>query len=156
MGALLIERIQQHEINKRDIPIAIALLTSCIPHNRRHSWKDVGMCVVVSILDSYTLLGCFWGFHPYLCGYTLVGRDDSVICELSATILSFLPSAPGGGGGEGTSPNKRGTQGGDSGEKGEEGAGGAGEGGGTKPQLRVYIPGQKEFVPRTVSEPTDA
>lgn len=33
----------------------------------------------------------------------------------------------------------------------EEGAGGGGQGGGNKPQLRVYIPGQKEFVPRTVS-----
>ena len=37
----------------------------------------------------------------------------------------------------------------------DEGAGGGGEKGGrpgAKPQLRVYIPGQKEFVPRTVSE----
>ena len=36
----------------------------------------------------------------------------------------------------------------------DEGAGGGGEKGsrqGSKPQLRVYIPGQKEFVPRTVS-----
>lgn len=37
----------------------------------------------------------------------------------------------------------------------DEGAGGGGEKGsrpGAKPQLRVYIPGQKEFVPRTVSK----
>ena len=88
--------------------------------------------------------------------FTLVGRNDNVICESSATILSFLLSAPGGGGAEGTSPSKRGTQSGDGGEKGEEGAGETGEGGGSKPQLRVYIPGQKEFVPRTVSEPADA
>ena len=87
--------------------------------------------------------------------FSLVGRDDNIICEPSATILSFLLLAPGGGGGEGTSPNKKGAQGGDGGEKGEEGAGGAGEGGGSKPQLRVYIPGQKEFVPRTVSEPAE-
>ncbi len=36
----------------------------------------------------------------------------------------------------------------------DEGSGGGGEKGGrpgSKPQLRVYIPGQKEFVPRTVS-----
>ena len=36
----------------------------------------------------------------------------------------------------------------------DEGAGGGSEKGGrpgSKPQLRVYIPGQKEFVPRTVS-----
>ncbi len=39
-------------------------------------------------------------------------------------------------------------------EEREEGEGGGGGGGrpGTKPQLRVYIPGQKEFVPRTVSQ----
>ncbi len=37
----------------------------------------------------------------------------------------------------------------------DEEAGGGGEKGsrpGAKPQLRVYIPGQKEFVPRTVSD----
>ena len=37
----------------------------------------------------------------------------------------------------------------------DEGTGGGADKGsrpGAKPQLRVYIPGQKEFVPRTVSE----
>ena len=37
----------------------------------------------------------------------------------------------------------------------DEGAGGGADKGGrpgSKPQLRVYIPGQKEFVPRTVSQ----
>ena len=40
----------------------------------------------------------------------------------------------------------------------DEGAGGGADKGvrpGAKPQLRVYIPGQKEFVPRTVSEVTN-
>ena len=37
----------------------------------------------------------------------------------------------------------------------DDGAGGGADKGnrpGAKPQLRVYIPGQKEFVPRTVSD----
>ena len=112
----------------------------------------MGTCVVVSMLDPYTLFGWFEDSIPTYV-FTLIGRGDNVICEQATTLSSSFLSAPGGGGGgESTSPNKRGTQGGDGGEKGEEGAGGAGEGGGSKPQLRVYIPGQKEFVPRTVRE----
>ena len=53
---------------------------------------------------------------------------------------------------------KPGAEGGAEGEEpGEVAKDGAGEGSthpGAKPQLRVYIPGQKEFVPKTVSSLT--
>ena len=59
-----------------------------------------------------------------------------------------------GPGSSSTSPNRKGSSGGGEGEEeggGQGGGAGAGGGTGSKPQLRVVIPGQKEFVPRTVS-----
>lgn len=57
-----------------------------------------------------------------------------------------------GGGGEGSVGNKK-SGGGGEGEEPAEGKDGgeANTHSGAKPQLRVYIPGQKEFVPKTVS-----
>lgn len=57
---------------------------------------------------------------------------------------------PRGPGGSGTSPKKS-SQPQSGGEDEEERAGGGAGAGGNKPHLRVVIPGQKDFVPRTVS-----
>ena len=71
-----------------------------------------------------------------------------------ATLITMLSLSSGPGSGV-TSPGKKSQSGGSGGEGedvGGKGAAVAAGGASNKPHLRVVIPGQKEFVPRTVSQ----
>ena len=65
------------------------------------------------------------------------------------TCLHFVSPDAGAGGSSAKKPSPLETSSG--GREEEEGGGGGGGGGGSRPPLRVVIPGQKDFVPRTVS-----
>ena len=89
--------------------------------------------------------------HMYIYMYMYI----QVFLVSSRFFLNF-PSSPPLSPGSGGSPSPGGKKGsaGGGGREGEEGEGDAGGGGGmagSKPHLRVMIPGQKGFIPRTVS-----